>query len=1356
MKAGSDFRVLRTATLRLASGRGETQPLDDWRDASAYLLLGEPGAGKTEAFKCEAKASGAVYVTARNFVTLAATAYPSGSTFFIDALDEMRAGSASFGEPLDAVRRRLDELGRPRFRLACREADWVGAVDADAMQAVSPDGELLELRLEPLTRADILAVLRQALPKPADAEGFLAESERRSLDALLVNPLLLQLMVDAVSGDHWPDTRSETYKLACETLAAEHNDAHRVAGLKKLGAAQQIQHDAALLFAVLLLSGAEALTLDSAADTGSDVDVHAVSVALALQSSDAALSSKLFVADGQRRLPRHRSIAEYLAAASIAQRVANGLPLARVLALMSGANGGIVEPLRGLHAWLAALCPVGRCALIDGDPLGVVLYGDVTHFTTFEKRQVLLALAREAGRYAHFRSGNWTDRTFGALGANDMTPVFVELLSATDRSAAHQSVLDCVLDAVRYGQQMALLLPVLKQVVCDASYGDVVRHSALQAWLVQLGPNLGPARALLDDVAAGKVSDGHDEIAGRLLYAVYPNRVAAAEVMRYFHVRRDDLFIGHYSLFWRRQLVPSTPDAVRATLADGLASLAVDKRLLRTMHDWPDIVDVVISSALAVVGDGVDTPRLQRWLRTGMDEDGFMALKGDEGEGIRGWLEAHPNAQKSLLAHAYAAAESAVTTDVFAYRQCEQLLYLARRPRDWFRWLLSVAASAKSVGLAKHVFTQAARAAIEPDADFDITMDDVAQWCGANKKRWPEAETWLEQTWSTPLDHWSGKNQRQERERQTKRLAERDKRQQQIKAFGAAVKDGTAPPGLMHQLALAYKGRFHNIRGETAESRLQDFVGDAGEDLANALSCLEASLSRTDLPSVADVLKSGLSQREPLIRPACLVAAERLTQRDPETALSWSDDLASRMVAFWLTDGTGEPPVWFKLLTHKRPALVATVMVPYAKQWTRLRPQSTATGLWSLLEKDAPTELARAVLPELLATFPARANAAQVRTLNQALLPAAARHLQADVVGALIEQRLALKSLDTPQRIAWLVAGLVNPQPARVNELLRFVGHSQARAVQLGEAFTAQTERSVFLDNLSAPALSHLVELLAPHTASAYPEGGGWVGPAEHRRNVVHGLIRRLSSLHDDDATAHLQRLRERPDFATWRVVLDAALWEHTRVQRAAQFRHASAQAVARVLAGQAPANACDLSALVVDHLREIAQRIVGDDSNAVRLFWRDGTAASAQPKIENECRDVLLLLLRDRLLLKSVQLEKEASAANDARADLRASTVVNQHRVVVPIEIKKEDHDKLWTAWRDQLDGRYVTDPAANGTGIYLVLWSGHRPRASPTGFKPRSPSELEQALIEQIPAVDRARLTVVVLDLSTGKRSG
>ena len=51
-------------------------------------------------------------------------------------------------------------LGKPRFRLSCRQADWLGKNDLTKLKAVSPNSNVTSLRLDPLANSDVAEILK--------------------------------------------------------------------------------------------------------------------------------------------------------------------------------------------------------------------------------------------------------------------------------------------------------------------------------------------------------------------------------------------------------------------------------------------------------------------------------------------------------------------------------------------------------------------------------------------------------------------------------------------------------------------------------------------------------------------------------------------------------------------------------------------------------------------------------------------------------------------------------------------------------------------------------------------------------------------------------------------------------------------------------------------------------------------------------------------------------------------------------------------------------------------------------------------------------------------------------------------
>jgi hypothetical protein len=323
---------------------------------------------------------------------------------------------------------------------------------------------------------------------------------------------------------------------------------------------------------------------------------------------------------------------------------------------MAGEDGGIVPDLRGMAAWLTVHCRSARAELVARDPLGVVLYGDVRDFPADDKRRVLAALKAEAQRYANFRFQDWTAAPFGALATPDMVPVFLELLSSPSRLEADTALLDCALDALQYGPPLTELVTdstrfkaLLEATVCDASYPEHIRHSALKILLRDLPRNATRLVAIVRAVNAGMVEDKDDQLLGRLLTELFPEFIRPAEVFDFLHKEKQDRLIGDYRMFWGHHLPDSAQTEVLPELLDQLAQRSPALRKSLDNLQVERMAGGLLARALEAHGDTIDDARLYEWLGTGLDEYDHPRIDGEHQTRVANWLAARPERYRAIL-----------------------------------------------------------------------------------------------------------------------------------------------------------------------------------------------------------------------------------------------------------------------------------------------------------------------------------------------------------------------------------------------------------------------------------------------------------------------------------------------------------------------------------------------------------------------------------------------------------------------------------------------------------------------------------------------------------------------------------
>lgn len=1334
----------RTCTEIKADGkRGPSEPLEAHRDADAYVLLGDPGAGKTELFKHEAIETGGVFISARDFLVFERKEASIGKTLFIDGLDETRVGKGDRRTPLDRIRTRLDQLDRPRFRLSCREADWLGSSDREALNRVTPIGNVRTLHLDPLTEQQIIAFLEDRLGA-GEARIFIQTAHEHQLEGLLNNPQTLKLLTDSLRGQQWPVSRTSTYELACRQLAKETNDEHRAAKRSRTVPIENLLDAAGYLSAIQLLADIPGISLDEA-------DQNNLSLPLLTRSShlpfEEALETRLFKGLGDERFALvHRSVAEFLAARYLAARVENhGLPLGRVLALMVGIDGGVVAGLRGLHAWLVLHCSTQRYILIENDPLGAVLYGDARSFSTADKQCVLSGLHSQAQKFGGFRWQDWSASPFGALSTPDMLPNFLEILVSPSRQASDQALVECVVDALRHGDPISDLAEPLLMIVRDASRWQAIRKDALYAYGRISNLELARLKELLDDIYTGEVADSDDELLGVLLELLYPKIVTPQRVFDYLHPPKDPNLIGHYLMFWVHGLPKNASNSDLPLLLDGLAGRPTVLAHQKHEHSLREMAGELLARGLEVTGDATSDQQLYTWLGVGLDEYGHPILDRTHHDRIEKWFLTRPDRYKGVLAHC--AQECADNDNVrYCLYKCAGLLYGTTVPDDIGLWYLSQVETAKSEALSCQFFEQAVSTLILERGHQGLSLDFIDSW--ANKRsKYRDA---LGRMLYCEISDWHLELARHARERKVEQKERKGEWLRYFREHLSVIREGKAHPKVLHDLAAAYFGHYYEARGDTPLERLQNFLNQDEEVIEAALSGFRNSLFRGDLPTEDEIADLETKGRMHYIRLPCLAGAEEISAATAEDILSLDDDVLTRLIWFKYTYGTGDELAWFVVLVRKRPELIAHVLVIYASKAIEAAKEHVS-GLYSLAHDDAYAEVARLAVLPLLEVFPVRARKNQLTAL-ESLLKAAICHLDKEDLLPLIGRRLQYDRLDVLQRVYCLACALLVKPAEYQPMLLSCVSKSQARARHLARFFHGSTDMLASAQ-VSESILAMLIDLFAPICSPERPKEAHWVSPAMQLAELVRAQINHLGGLSSQEAGQELERLLDNPKLVAWHSSLRYALQTQQVSRREALYRHPSADEVEKTLANLQPSSAADLAALTLDYLQELRDWIRHGNTDPYKQFWNlNSYGKPTVPRIEDSCRDTILDKLRVRLGSLGIDAQPEGHYADDNRADIRVS-LGGAGGLNVPIEIKRDKHPDLWRAIHQQLIARYTRDPGAAGHGIYLVFWFGGEGMPTPPHgrAKPHSAEELALCLKDLLEPEVKRLISVCVFDVAS-----
>ncbi len=1361
----------------------EPQPLSAFREVPAYVLLGEPGAGKTTEFEqeCHALGSQAELISARRFAKTDTAAHPEwrDKVLFIDGLDETRAGGREATEALDEIAARLEQLGRPRFRISCRAADWLGPVDRYPLAEVSSDGRVTALQLDPLKRSDVRKHLADRRPG-ADPNTFILGAESRGLGPMLYNPLTLELLIETTNSGGWPSTRREAFAGSCHRLVQELNPAHPRSA--QTHPPESTLAAAGRLCAIQLLTGADGFMLAPAA-TGTEfipVAEVAADIAKALAQPDFDLrdvfATSLFAPGGELcSVPKHRQIAEYLAAAHIADLLETGrTSVSRVrTALTSRIDDRIVTDLRGLAAWLGALSGEARRELIASDPVGMGLYGDISEWPADDRRTLLEGLIAQT-RSEDLWWASWFDHNkhlyrdetaqrFHSLCNPDMVSTLEEYLDTVHCSAVPSHILELLLRSLSKAEDSWLmdlncLVPQIQQLMFDRRLTSLVRRSAIDAFnrLVQPGEVEQPLLELLESIDDLEDSDG--ELAGTLLLLLYRQAIPPRDVWQHAVDRPEAPFGGRYWKFWNETLLEGSDTAELREVIDVFES----NRDFRG-PGWTSLSDIAVRIFVRVLQESessLPSADLYRWLCAITGDVRESGYQGESRQAIRLWLSDHPVDHLALLAHHIAESVHQDKLEHFAV----EWLPLPARPPNFVEWCAhqARAQAANDWGVAC-AFLEAPLHDGRLGEPREALVARLRSTLATDPQLLGHLEEYLE---PTPTRREFDERDRRHKQKINEIRAEHEQeRQQRQSDWRSLLRESRYELGTnclsapnLHTLAMAYFGRLV-LRADIDDprDRVAELIGDNGELLGASMDALRNAPVRDDVPSAertAELIAE--SKHDWLAYPVLAGLAIRESESSlDDTALSNYIKRNALAIHAAVTLMPSQEPAWPKRWLRTNPTLALDVL--YRCSVAALKNGDTHLSKLDWLDEvDGLGDALHAFRLRLLGSISVRLPVAQLPVVDRLLQPVL-EHPDTAPIKELVAQKLRAKSMTDAQRVRWITLDAIMRGGDALRSLDDFIGTNEKRARQLAELLSTEAHCSAGLaDRLlggePCTTLHTLVGVIGrnfrPHQWKS--NEAVWIGPAETMSDLVEKWINYLAGLPTAEAGAALDGLIADERLSAWHSRLEHVRNRQQRLRRDASYASMNVSEVLGLLRDGPPANVADLHALLSDRLRDLGGYIRGDNSDPWRQFWADDRESQPKtPKHEESCRDALLAMLNNRLP-ERVDAQPEGQYAADCRADIRVAFKGYN----IPVEIKKNIHPDLWTAIDDQLTAKYTTDPATGGYGIYLVLWLGADtpgyPRHPTDRDRPSTPDELERRLNESMSHEERRTISVVVLDVT------
>lgn len=1339
-------------------------------DVSVFVLLGEPGMGKSETMRALTALVQGEYITVNDFIVGSAKDQNDPHPVLIDALDEARAsGDKTVWREL---RKSIAQAQLTRFGVACRAADWYTS-DREDLASVAQGKTVRVFSLNPLSPEQRHVVLTREGISEQEVDTFEQQAQSLGFADMLVNPQLLKLLAAAVKSNQnqWPQTRSEAFELACNELVKEEKKRHFQGQRETTLLSHEVLLDAAgWLCALMLLSNRNEVSDETPNHrTGSTmwlVDVLDILPATVFptEAIQQVLKRPLFLKP-KDYVYAHRTVAEYLAARHITKRIADGLLPSRVASLMLASPEHLVSNLRGLAGWLAALSEPMRASIFEADPAAVLTYGDLHLLPTSAKQSLISQLVRHPR--AHAEGNLWRQAASQhPLVQGDMRSFVMEWLThfreLTSPSSQQTMVTHLLLNALACAPAEPLWEPSLLGLLKDERMIKDIRNSALDALCVHKSSPT-TLLTLLDDVYRDDLRDLRGGLADHLLQYLYPQNLGPSQVLRFLKPTHYRPGGGSASTtFWSYHIEKATPAellpefmaAMERVMSDGLFK---DDAFDEASHELDGLASLVLR-AIETLGTSIPIAQLSRWLWMCLDwqTSPFKSIAHQGAPRLDAWLSAHTDLIKPVLTHW-------VQEGVSSWDAQNRLRGSIFIPGMGAFWLDQAKAYLVTHEVAK------AKACLETavwwinQPDSGITLDDVMTIAELSIELKESLEPLLVS--SLGDDNWQRQGWLQTQKYREKAAAKKELDEKNLCY-------------LLEHLTNVRDGKLLNYLSEAAWEDLKDSGYGGGlngelltqwrnehRELAEATrQGYRTLLHQLTLEQATSAINSRKNNSIWHFELPCLVAAQEIYAQDPQKLLQLEKEQIQALITLYFLHNISKSE-WMLALVESYPDWVEEVWWQLCAKNMRSKTAIRIPHFHLLAREPRVRPIALRLLPRLLVVWPTKFSEANFPEFAQ-LLETTLKICPSVVVSELVAQRLQKKSLSSLQRAYLVMAGLWTDPPAFAtmmdalllkkqiaqSELLGFIGYLR----RYGDSSEA-------LPRWKAATMGQLFRLFGPLCPSARPTGANFRGAKDDGRDFLYQLLTILRNNISDSAESVLLQLVSDPTLRDWKEQLEDCLSRQRQAKAEQAFALPTVRQVALTLQNSTPANPADLMAVALATLGEIQKTLHNSSTNRIHRFWAvDSAGKRPLPphRPEPECRNAIADWLTAPMSAMGISVIPEHQHGEQNQSDIVLCVQpVGGQGMLLPIEVKGDWNRELWTASYEQLAKKYASDPRSHGKGIYLVLWLGTNRGKAARKQHPNQPASTAAELQEQLQRETNSKalgmdIRVFVLDISIRKK--